>query len=182
MLPSFGPIVIAAVRDLGNGSLLRQVGGTMLAWLMGLVIATIIGVVVGALIGVSRWAAAVLRVLVRFLRPVLSAALIPIAILVASLCLKMTMILVFASVWPILFNTAYGVRDVPQLYKDTGRVMGLPSRQVLTRVTLPAALPSVASGLQVSAAIALVVATAAELITGNGVIGGFILQARLGAQ
>ncbi len=181
--PSFGSIVVAAVTDLGNGSLLGAVGVTMLAWAIGLAIATVLGVILGALIGVSQWVAGVLRLLVRFLRPVPSVALIPVAVLVAGLSLKMTLILVvFASVWPILFNTAYGIREVPQLYKDTGRAMGLSSGGVLTRITLPAALPSVATGLRVSAAIALVVVIAAELITGNAGIGRFILQERLGAQ
>lgn len=181
--PTIGPIVGAAVRDLVNGSLLRPVGETVLAWAIGLAIASAIGVALGALIGVSRWAAAVLGVLVRFLRPVPSVALIPIAILVAGLALKMTLILVvFASVWPILFNTAYGIREVPQLYKDTARTMGARPRRVLTRVTLPAALPSIFTGVRVSAAIALVVAVAAELITGSSGIGRFILQEREGAD
>ncbi len=181
--PSFPTIVSAAARGLANGSLLGPLGTTLTAWFFGLAMALAVGLAVGALIGTWRWAAAAARVLVRFLRPVPSVALIPVAILAAGLGLKMTLILVvFASVWPILINTAYGVREVPELYRDTGRVIGLSRRQVLLRITLPASLPAVATGIRVAAAIALVVAVSAELITGAGGLGGFILNARLSAR
>ncbi|HLV59557.1 MAG TPA: ABC transporter permease [Natronosporangium sp.] len=182
-VPSFGSIVIAAGRDLLNGTLLRPLATTLTAWSLGLAIAAGLGLVLGAAMGTWWWAAATGRILVRFLRPVPSVALIPVAILAAGLGLKMTLILVvFASVWPILINTAYGVREVPQPYRDTGRVAGLSASRVVLRVTVPAALPAVATGIRVSAAIALAVTIATELITGTGGLGAHIQTARQGAQ
>lgn len=182
-VPSFPAIAAAAARGIADLSLLTPLGATIEATVIGLAIAAVAGVVLGALIGTWRWPAAFARVLIRFLRPVPSVALIPAAILAAGLGLKMTLLLVvFASVWPILFNTAYGIRDVPQLYRETGRSLGFGSRRVLLRITAVAALPSIATGIRVSAAIALVVTISAELITGVGGLGGYILRARLAAE
>ena len=182
-VPSFPAIVAAAARGLVNGSLIRPVGATLEAAVLGLLIATGIGLVAGTLIGAWRWPAAAARILIRFLRPVPSVAIIPAAILAAGLGLKMTLILVvFASVWPILFNTAYGVRDVPPLYLETGRSLGLSTRRIVVRITAVAALPSIATGVRVATAIALVVTISTELITGAGGLGGYILAMRLAAN
>lgn len=182
-VPSFPAIVAAAAQGIADRSLLTPLGETVEAAVIGLAIASALGVLLGALIGTWRWPAAFARVLIRFLRPVPSVALIPAAILAAGLGLKMTLLLVvFASIWPILFNTAYGIRDVPQLYRETGRSLGFKSRRILLRITSVAAFPSIATGIRVSAAIALVVTVSAELITGVGGLGGYILSARLAAN
>lgn len=179
-VPSMWAIFVALVSGIGSLGLLSALGGTLQAWAIGLAIATVLGAVAGIGIATVPRLAAMSSVVIRFLRPVPSVALIPIAILVAGLGLTMTLILVvFASVWPVLFNAIYAVRDVPQLYRETGLTLGLGRGQLLLRVVVPAALPGILTGVRVAAAIALVVAVSAELVTGVGGLGAYILNARL---
>ena len=75
----------------------------------------------------------------------------------------------YAAAWPILFNTLYGVRGVDRMLHDVARTSGVGRTGRLFRVTLPAALPSIAIGIRVSAAIALLVCVTAEFFTTGGV-------------
>ncbi len=75
----------------------------------------------------------------------------------------------YAAAWPILFNTLYGVRGVDRMLHDVARTSGVGRTGRLFRVTLPAALPSIAMGIRVSAAIALLVCVTAEFFTTGGV-------------
>src|SRR5690606_26463328 len=97
-----------------------------------------------------------------------SVALIPLAILILGQGTDMKVALViYASVWPILFNTIYGVRDVDPVAKETARTFRLNRFGVLTRVSLPWAAPFAATGIRISAAIALIVTISAELLAGS---------------
>ncbi|MDE3206157.1 MAG: ABC transporter permease [Acidobacteriota bacterium] len=168
-------------RALGShaGKLASAAGGTLEAWGVGLVIAAGAGVVAGTVVGRYRLAEAFTEVLVRMMRPLPSLALIPIAILVAGLGLKMTAGLVaFTSFWPVFINTRYGVRQVDNLLIDTARTLHLGRLNLLTKVILPAAAPLIASGFQVAISLALVVTISVELVGGTGGIGSFVLQAQ----
>lgn len=161
------------------GSLASAAGGTLEAWAVGLAIAAVAGTVLGTLVGRSRMADASTEILVRMMRPLPSLALIPIAILVAGLGLKMTAGLVaFTSFWPVFINTRYGVRQVDNLFIDTGRTLDLRRLGLLSRVILPAAAPLIASGMQVAISLALVVTVSVELVGGTGGIGSFVLRAQ----
>lgn len=166
------------LRALGSHGteLLHAVGGTMQAWAVGLAVAIVAGVVLGALVGRSSVAAASTEMLVRMMRPLPSLALIPVAILIAGLGLKMTASLVaFTSFWPIFINARYGVRQVDNLLIETGRTLDLRGFAMLRRVILPAASPLIASGIQVSVSLALIVTVSVELVGGTGGIGLFVL-------
>ena len=99
-------------------------------------------------------------------RPIPSVALIPLAILLLGRGIDMRVALVaYASAWPILFNTITGVREVDPQARDTARAYGFNAGEVLARVTLPAAAPFIATGVRISAGIALILAVSTELIT-----------------
>ena len=109
-VPSVPTILRAVVENLDNG-LLAAAGETLKAWGFGMLITIGIGVAFGIAIGLSRWADAASRVVVEFLRPVPSVALIPVAVLIFGIGLRMQLLLiVFACVWPVLFNVRYGVQ------------------------------------------------------------------------
>jgi ABC-type nitrate/sulfonate/bicarbonate transport system permease component len=69
------------------------------------------------------------------------------------------------ALWPMLFQTYYGVVGIPQILKDTGRVFGLTAGQRLRHVVMPSVSPFLATGLRIAAAHALVVVVAVEIIT-----------------
>jgi NitT/TauT family transport system permease protein len=77
-------------------------------------------------------------------------------------------LIVYAAVWPILFNTIYGMREVDPLSRETARAYGLGRTAILWRISLPAASPFISTGIRISAAIALILAISAELIAGGG--------------
>jgi ABC-type nitrate/sulfonate/bicarbonate transport system permease component len=83
-------------------------------------------------------------------------------------------VITFAAVWPILVNTIYGVRSGDRFLHDVARTAGLSSAGRLVRVTLPAALPSIATGIRVSASLALLVCVTAEWVTGTGGLGSYM--------
>ena len=85
-------------------------------------------------------------------------------------------VVAFARLWPILVNTAYGVRGADRFLHDVARTSGVTPIGRLVRVTLPAALPSIATGIRVSASLALLVCVTTEFVTGTGGIG--VLHAR----
>ena len=161
------------------GSLAAAAGGTLEAWAAGIATAAVAGVALGTAVGRSRLAEAATEVLVRMMRPLPSLALIPVAILVAGLGLKMTAGLVaFTAFWPVFINTRYGVRQVDNLVIDTARTLDFHGPGLVCRIILPAAAPLIASGIQVAISLALVVTVSVELVGGTGGIGSFVLQAQ----
>jgi ABC-type nitrate/sulfonate/bicarbonate transport system permease component len=176
-------IANALWRGLASGVYLAAVGATLLAWALGLFIAAVVAIVWGLLIGVSPVVAACSRIVIRVLRPIPSVALIPVAILAAGFGLQMILILVvFASLWPILFNTIYATREIPVQYLETARSLGLRPVDIQRRIVAVAILPGVTTGLRVAASIGLVVAISAELVTGAGGLGGHIMEMRLAGR
>lgn len=164
------PSVIAGrvLELLTSPTFLADVGATLLAAAIGLLLACIIAIPAGITLGSFKLAYAGARSIVDMLRPIPSVALIPLAILLfgGSLGMKVSLIL-YASIWPILFNAIYGAHDVDKLAIETARTFGMNRFKILTRVTLPHAAPFIATGVRISAAIALVLAITAEFLGGG---------------
>ena len=187
LLPSgYVPSVPSILDTIGanfGDMLLPAIGDTLQAWSLGMLITVAIGMLAGIAIGLSHWADAATRVVVEFLRPIPSVALIPVAVLIFGIGLRMQLLLiVFACVWPVLFNARYGVQSVDPLLLDTGRVARLSRVALVRRVVLPAALPAVFTGVRISASIALVLAVSAEMVTGSPGLGKLIVDADAAAN
>src|SRR6266498_3982971 len=166
-LPRASTVLARLVELLGQAEFLTAVAATLQAWAIGLAIAVAAAVPAGILLGSSRRCYQATRALVEFLRPIPSVALIPLAILLFGQGLQLkTSLIAYASFWPLLFNTVYGVQDVDPIAKDTARSFGLGRLAVLGRVTLPAASPFIATGVRVASAIALILALSTELLAG----------------
>jgi ABC-type nitrate/sulfonate/bicarbonate transport system permease component len=115
--------------------------------------------------------------LIEFLRPMPSVAIIPVAILLLGIGDSMIVaVTVYASVWPILINTIDGVRRVDATLIDTGRTFGLKRRQILWQIILPGASPYIVTGLRIGLSIALILVTTAEMVAGSKGLGFFILD------
>ena len=181
-LPRASTVLARLVGLLGQAEFLTAVAATLQAWAIGLAIAVAVAVPAGILLGSSRRCYQATRALVEFLRPIPSVALIPLAILLFGQGLQLkTSLIVYASFWPVLFNTVYGVQDVDPIAKDTARSFGFGRLAILGRVALPAASPFIATGVRVASAIALILAISTELLAGAaGGIGSFILRASSG--
>jgi NitT/TauT family transport system permease protein len=178
-LASVHDTVAAMAHD--HSALISAIGTTLEQWAVGLGIAIAAGVIAGAVVGRSRIVEASTEVLVRMMRPLPATAVIPVAILLLGLGLKMTAVLVaFTSFWPIFINTRYGVGQVDEVLVETGMTLGLRGPRLMRHLVLPAAAPLIASGIQVSTSLALIVTVSVELIGGTGGIGTFVFQAQQG--
>jgi ABC-type nitrate/sulfonate/bicarbonate transport system permease component len=169
--------------QLGESTLWKAVGNTLQGWAIGLALAVAAGVPAGILIGSSRWAYRALRVPIEFLRPIPSVALIPLAVLVYGTGLESKVFLAtFASFWPMLIQTIYGVQDVDPVATDTARAFGLGRAARLWRVTVPSAVPYIATGIRISSAVALILSVTAELVIGSAGLGREINTASSGGN
>jgi NitT/TauT family transport system permease protein len=176
--------VLASAADLArNGSFLASVGSTMEVWALALAVTVVLAVPAGLLFGSLAWVESALRPVVEFVRPVPAVVLVPLVLLIVQDDLRTeVVIVVLASVWPVLLNTVYGVRNVDPLAKETLRAFGFGPLSVVTRVSLPGTAPFIATGVRIAASFAFVVAIAVELVgTGMPGIGAFSAQEESGA-
>jgi ABC-type nitrate/sulfonate/bicarbonate transport system permease component len=142
-------------------------GQTVRGWALGLGLATALAVPLGIFLGTSEFAARALRVPIEFMRPIPSAALIPLLFLTLGTNLKSEVFLAaFGAFWPLLVQTMYGVHDVDPLAIDTARSFGVGRLERLYRITLPSSVPYIATGLRISSTVALILAFTAELFMG----------------
>lgn len=180
-LPPASDVLVRSLQLATDTLFLGNVLVTLTAWALGMLIAIAISVPLGLLLGSVPAVNAATRAIVEFLRPIPSVALIPLAGLVLGSGLNMEVpLIVYASSWPILFNTMYGLDEVDPIAKDTLRGFGFGRVQVLLRVSLPSAAPFIATGIRLAAAVALILAIGTEILSGFGDgLGTFIGQAGL---
>lgn len=178
-LPSL--MVATLAQQLGAGAFWASVGTTAEAWAVGLLIAVVIGVPVGLLVGSSYLAYRAVRAPVEFLRPIPAVALIPLAVLIDGIGIRSTILLAaFGALWPVLIQAIYGARDVDPVARETARCFGLNRVRRFWHIVVPSALPSLATGIRVGAAVALILAVTAELVIGGGGLGSAIASAQSG--
>jgi NitT/TauT family transport system permease protein len=176
-LPRASTVIRRMVELLQDPQFLKHVIATLYAWAVGLVLATLISVPIGILIGTSELAYKMSSPLIEFMRPIPSVALIPLGILLWGQGFPMKVILVaYATTWPILFNTVYGVHDVDPIAVQTARCFGLKQAAILRHINLPSAAPFIFTGVRISASIGLIVVIGAELLaSADSGIGSYIL-------
>jgi ABC-type nitrate/sulfonate/bicarbonate transport system permease component len=140
---------------------------TVRGWALGLGLAAVLAIPIGIWLGSSDFAASAFRIPIEFLRPIPSAALIPVLFLTLGTTLQSEVFLAaFGAFWPLLIQTMYGVRDVDPIALDTARSFGVGRFERLWRIKLPSAVPYIVTGLRISSTVALILAFTAELFMG----------------
>lgn len=149
---------------------------TMGNWGLGLLVAVGIAVPLGVLLGSLPTAEQAVRPLLEFLRPIPSVAIIPLAILlIPDDAMMKVSVIVYASLWPILINTLYGMHDVDPVAKESLRSYGFSRPAVLWWVSLPSAAPFIMTGFRLATGVALILTVSTEIVAGRGEgIGVFI--------
>ncbi|QKV19671.1 ABC transporter permease [Oricola thermophila] len=156
---------------------------TLWTWAASLLIASTLGIALGVAMGASRLLFAALRLIVEFLRPIPSVALIPAVILVIGINYESKIFLAaFAAFWPVLIQSIYGMHDVEPVAVETARSFGFGRAARLALVSLPLALPYIATGVRIGAAVALIIVVTMEIVIGVPGLGKIILEARQGAN
>jgi nitrate/nitrite transport system permease protein len=138
-------------------------------------LAALVGIPLGFVIGRFAFAGGMAAPIISLLRPVSPLAWLPIGLLVFKAAHPAAIWTIFVcSLWPMIINTAVGVRQVPQEYLAVARVLALSEWKVFTRILFPAALPYMLTGVRLSVGIAWLVIVAAEMLTGGVGIGFWV--------
>lgn len=179
-LPPISVVVVKLTQMFGQADFWLATLNTLMTWFLGLGIATLIAIPVGILLGLSEFTYRVSRAAIDLIRPIPPIALIPLLILVLGQTLEMKLVLVvFAVVWPILFNTISGVRDVDPQLVEMARTFQHSPMKTIRRIVVPSAAPFMATGVRIASSIALIVVVTVELIAGGSDgLGAYIAEAR----
>jgi nitrate/nitrite transport system permease protein len=141
-------------------------------------LAAIAGVLIGALIGQSIWAMRGLDPIFQVLRTVPPLAWLPLSLAAFQNSNPSAIFVIFiTSIWPVIINTAVGVRNIPQDYRNVARVLRLNQIEFFFRIMVPAAAPYIFTGLRIGAGLSWLAIVAAEMLTGGVGIGFFIWDA-----
>jgi len=142
---------------------------------IGFGLAAVVAIPLGFVLGTStalRWA---VDPFVQILRPVSPLAWLPLGLALLSDAEATALFVIFMSaLWPILLNTIDGVRGVNPLYLDLARTVEADRGTVIRKILLPAALPSMITGLRMSLSTAWLVIIAAEMLVGGRGMGYFV--------
>lgn len=181
--PPPSTVLARCAELLGDRAFLLDFVATVLAWAISLSIAVAVAVPAGLLLGSARAVRAATRAVVEFLRPIPAVALIPLAVVLVGAGPGTKIALaVYASVWPILFNTIYAFDEIDPVMVDTARSFGLGRVRVMFTVAMPNAAPFVLTGIRMAAAVALILVVSTEFLAGSGTgLGSFVLEASTGA-
>lgn len=171
-IPTPWEVAQSAASLLTSSRFTSGLGSTVLAWLASVLIVTATAVPLGILIGRVSFLRKSSILMIETLRPIPSVAILPLAVLLLGLSSQMKIALaVYASFWPLIITTIYGVASVDRVLINSARLMGWSEVRILRRVIFPGALRYVITGLRVSTAIALILVLTAELLAGTGGIG-----------
>ncbi len=145
---------------------------------LGYVLAAAGGVALGTLVGQSVWAMRGLDPIFQVLRTVPPLAWLPLALAAFRDGQPSAIFVIFiTAVWPIIINTAVGIRNIPQDYRNVARVLRLSPIEFFARIMVPATVPHMFTGLRIGIGLSWLAIVAAEMLIGGVGIGFFIWDA-----
>jgi nitrate/nitrite transport system permease protein len=141
-------------------------------------LAAIVGIALGTLVGQSVWAMRGLDPIFQVLRTIPPLAWLPLALAAFRDGQPSAIFVIFiTSIWPIIINTAVGIRNIPQDYRNVAAVVQLNPIEFFTKVMLPSAAPYIFTGLRIGIGLSWLAIIAAEMLIGGVGIGFFIWDA-----
>lgn len=163
------PFYVAGTNDMGYGI---QIGYSLLRVVIGYTLAAAVAIPLGFLIGMSPLAYKALDPFIQVLKPISPLAWMPIALFtIGDSELSSLFVIFICSLWPMLTNTAFGVANVRSDWINVARTHELSTWLTALTVILPAAAPTIVTGMRISIGIAWLVIVAAEMLVGGTGIG-----------
>jgi len=177
-VPPVSIVIQHAIALCLSGVLPVAFAHTLLRVLQGYGYAVIFGAGLGIMMGYFPLLSRAFTPPIELVRPLPTAALIPIFMLFLGLGDRMKIFIVaWGAFFPILLNTVYGARSIDPILIETAKTFRFGRRQTLVKFILPAASPQIIIGMRLSMPIALILGVTTELIAGENGIGFFILGA-----
>ena len=141
-------------------------------------LAAIAGIALGTLVGQSVWAMRGLDPLFQVLRTIPPLAWLPLSLAAFRDGQPSAIFVIFiTSIWPIIINTAVGIRNIPQDYRNVAAVVQLNPLEFFSKIMIPAAAPYIFTGLRIGIGLSWLAIVAAEMLIGGVGIGFFIWDA-----
>jgi ABC-type nitrate/sulfonate/bicarbonate transport system permease component len=178
LLPPPGRVLARLAQQLGNPEFQQEIAATLFRLFAGFAIAAVLGIGIGLAAAASPAVNAVVRPLVRVLAPLPKIALYPALLLLLGFGHESKIVLVAAdALFPILLSTYYGASMVEQKLIWSAMAAGTPRHEILFKVVLPAAMPSILTGCRIGLVIACIVVFLAEMITSTDGLGHVLVAA-----
>jgi nitrate/nitrite transport system permease protein len=169
------PFFVAGPQDIGLG---WRVLTSLQRVAIGYGLAGIIGIMLGTIIGQSVWAMRGLDPIFQILRTISPLAWLPISLAAFRDSQPSAIFVIFiTAVWPIIINTAVGIRNIPQDYRNVAAVVRLNHLEFFWKIMIPSAAPYIFTGLRIGIGLSWLAIVAAEMLTGGVGIGFFIWDA-----
>ncbi|MDI4663261.1 nitrate ABC transporter permease [Xanthobacter autotrophicus] len=169
------PFFVAGPQDIGLG---WRVLVSLQRVAVGFGLAAVVGIALGAVIGQSVWAMRGLDPIFQVLRTVPPLAWLPIALAAFRDSNPSAIFVIFiTAIWPVIINTAVGIRNIPQDYRNVALVLRLNPLEFFWKIMLPSAAPYIFTGLRIGIGLSWLAIVAAEMLTGGVGIGFFIWDA-----
>ncbi|MBM5814704.1 MAG: nitrate ABC transporter permease [Cyanobacteria bacterium M_DeepCast_100m_m1_067] len=145
---------------------------------LGYGLAALVGIAIGGVLGLNRFIGKGLDPVIQVLRTVPPLAWFPISLMVFQDANTSAIFVIFiTAIWPIIINTAVGIKEIPQDYTNVARVLRLSKRSYIRNIVIPATVPYVFTGLRIAVGLAWLAIVAAEMLKADGGIGYFIWDA-----
>jgi nitrate/nitrite transport system permease protein len=152
-----------------------QLAHSLYRVLSGYVLAALVAIPIGFVIGMSPLMYRALNPFIQILRPISPLAWMPLALFVIQDSEASAIFVIFiCSIWPMLLNTTFGVAGVRRDWVNVARTHELSPLRTAFSVILPAALPTILTGMRISVGIAWLVIVAAEMLVGGTGIGYYV--------
>jgi nitrate/nitrite transport system permease protein len=169
------PFFVAGPQDIGLG---WRVLTSLQRVAIGYGLAGVLGIMLGTLIGQSVWAMRGLDPIFQVLRTISPLAWLPISLAAFRDSQPSAIFVIFiTAVWPIIINTAVGIRNIPQDYRNVAQVLRLNHVEFFWKIMIPSAAPYIFTGLRIGIGLSWLAIVAAEMLTGGVGIGFFIWEA-----
>ena len=152
-----------------------QLGHSLLRVGLGFGLAALLAIPLGFLIGMSPMLYRALDPFIQVLKPISPLAWMPLALYtIKDSSISGIFVIFICSVWPMLINTAFGVAGVRREWLNVAKTLEVSRLRLAFEVILPAAAPTILTGMRISMGIAWLVIVAAEMLVGGTGIGYFV--------
>ena len=178
LFPPFSAVMVEFYHLTANGVLGKNFLSSLTRVLIGLFSGSLAGVAVGIVMGWKDVANKALGPIISLLFPIPALGWLPLLMLWVGINEMLPITIIFiCSFFPVVYNTATGIRNVDRRYIQAAEMLGASHLRVLFKIILPLALPNIFTGLKLEAGMAWRVLIAAEMVAIPTGIGALLMKA-----
>jgi len=179
LIPTPLQVVAVGIEAWQSGDLLKDIGASFYRVVLGFTVAAAAGIGLGVLIAKIRLVESLVEPILEMFRPVPSLAFLPLLVLWFGIGETSKIVFIaYATFFPVFTATRLGMRQIDPVLIRAARSLGGTTSEIFRHVELPAASPSILSGLRMGFGMAFFVIVAAEYIAAESGLGYMINNSR----